>query len=846
MVVPVSRRQSLDLTVASDRLKELFAEAIALNASDRPAFVAALRREDAHLADDLDSLLAAHERAGAFLTGAPQLPILLQMAELSSQVGPYRIIRLLGRGGMGEVYEAESTGEHAQGRVALKIIRAGTLTPELLRRFTLERRTLARLDHPNIARLLDGGTTDDGTPYLAMEFVEGERIDEYLNRHNCSVDQRLALFLTVCGAVQYAHGRLVIHRDLKPNNILVRPDGVPKLLDFGIAKLLAGDDETAAPYQTRTMANIFTPEFASPEQVRGREITTASDVYSLGLLLYVLLTGQRPYDVSTTTLQELPARLQQAEPQRPSSQPILIESPEGKSRVRRRLRGDLDTIILTALEKEPSKRYVSVQQFAEDIQRHISHLPIQAQPAPLGRRFVKLLQRNRLAAGIAAFILVGLVAGLLVARYQMKRAEAQKERADKINLFLRQILTYTNPENTVGGSVRNSVVMEDVLDDAARRLESDEFTNEPEVRVQLERILGDAYVRQGRYDQMYEHYRKCIQLWEEYPGMREEESLDTLFLRAMELFARGKLPQSEDLYRKALPKMREVTVAGKMKVELYAEALNNFGYLRRTQGDSREAEAAFREVLDLVPRFQSDPHFITAVTRSTLASVLADQGRFDEGLRTAEAAVAEGRNVGIASTPGFGFVLTIYGGFLVDAGRLREADSLLSEAAAVFQQLLTPGNLWAADNLRIRASLQCKLSHYDTALAWAGEAARIYRTSFGTHYDTYPVALSIEGLSYEKLGKRAEAERVLREAVDLRHQLMPPGHFFTALAEGALGEVLTDQHRYAEAETLLVRSHADLLRSQGPDNPRTILARRRLRELYTAWRRPEDAARFGP
>ncbi len=830
--------------MGADRLKQLFAEAISLSGEERAALVAALRSEDARLADDLLSLLTAHASIGSFLAESPRSTIVRHLENQSSRIGPYRIVRLLARGGMGEVYEAVRGDGGTNDRVALKVVRLEALSPELIRRFNLERRTLARLDHPNIARLLDGGTTPEGMPYLAMEYVEGERIDEFCNHRRCSIEQRLKIFLTVCDAVQYAHGRLIVHRDLKPNNILVTADGMPKLLDFGIAKLLVNERETPSPDETRTRANIFTPEYASPEQASGKEITTSSDVYSLGVLLYVLLTGQRPYEVSGTKPQDVDAVIQEQEPASPSSREILIECQEGMDRVRRHLKGELDTLVLTALEKDPSRRYISVEQFAEDIRRHLSHIPIQARPAPIGRRVAKFVRRNRLLTGASAVILVSLIAGLAVSLYQAREADAEKARVETINAFLKQILSYSNPMRQVPGSSRTATVMEDVLDDAAKRLESDEFTRQPEVHVQLERILGEAFGRQGRYDLMYEHFHKYIQLRGEQAGRNDPESLDTLAIWAVELFAKGKLSQSENLFRRTIPEMRAALNDGKMKAEVFAAALNNFGYLRRTQGDSREAEASFREVLDLSPRFSEDPHFVIGVTRATLASVLADQGRFQEAAQTAREAVAEGRREGIASTPVFGFVLTIYGGFLTEQGRYAEADSALKEADRIFRQLLAGTDLWTGDNVRNQAALLYRQGRYNDALAKAQEALRIYRASFGTHYDNYPTALTIQGLSLNRLGRAADAEKVLREAVKLRMELMPQGHFFTSLAQSALGECLVGQRRFGEAESLLIQSYNDLLRSQGSDNPRTSLAKNRVRDLYIAWKKPEETIRF--
>ena len=828
--------------MAADRLKELFAEAVVMTPEQRAAFLDALRRDDPLLADELSSLLSAHDSSDTFLAQSPRTSILRQLEDRISRIGSYRVVRLIARGGMGEVYEAVSDNEGMESPVALKVIRLGVLSPELLRRFNIERRTLARLDHPNIARLLDGGTTAEGIPYLAMEFVEGERIDEFCNHQQYSTEQRLNLFLTVCSAVQYAHGRLVVHRDIKPSNILVTPDGTPKLLDFGIAKLIAGEYETPSPGEAPTRTTIFTPEFASPEQVAGKEISTASDVYSLGVLLYVLLTGQRPYDVSRIQPDAVSSVIQDQEPPRPSAREIRVQSPEGPDRVRKRLKGDLDTIVLTALEKSPSRRYVSVEQLAEDLRRHLANLPIAARPAPIGRRVVKFVRRNRLLAATTGVLLASLIAGLAVTLYQVRRERLEKERVETINAFLQKMLNYSNPMLEIPGASRTSTVMEEVLDDAAKKLESDEFTNQPEVRIQLERILGDAYVRQGRYDLMYEHYQKYIQLCAEQSGRNEAAALDTLGLRALELFAKGKLQESEKLFRRTIPEMRTAVANGTLKSEIFADALNNFAYLRRTQGDSKEAEASFREVLNLSVRGTFVPRFVVEVTRATLASVLADQGRFPEAVATAKEAVAGGRREGIALTPEFGFVLTIYGGFLTEEGNLEEADSALTQADRTFRQLLAPMSLWTGDCRRNQAALLYEEKRYSEALDKAQEALHIYRESFGTHYDNYPTALTLQGLSLSRLGRRTEAEQPLREAVALRTELLPPGHFFTSMAQSALGEYLVGQHRFTEAESLLVRSYDDLLRSQGKDSPRTIQARTRLHELYIAWKRPDKTA----
>jgi serine/threonine protein kinase len=365
------------------RVKEVLADALMRPAEARPAFLDEACAADPELRREVESLLASETEADAFLSRGPALDparaqALLEHGERTRPIGPYRILGVIARGGMGTVYRAVRDDDAFQKTVALKLVRGGAASEFVERRFRQERQILARLQHPNIAAIFDGGATDDGQPYLVMEHVEGRPITAYCDEHGLGTRQRLALFGPVCAAVQYAHQNLVVHRDLKPDNILVTAEGVPKLLDFGIAKLLAaGVDPDIAP--TATMLPMMTPEYASPEQVRGQPITTASDVYSLGVVLYEMLTGRRPYVVRTESMEEIVRAVCGTEPQSPSTARRAASQPGTRSAVAvSDLRGDLDTIVLKALRKEPSRRYPSVQDLSEDIRRHL------AGPARLG------------------------------------------------------------------------------------------------------------------------------------------------------------------------------------------------------------------------------------------------------------------------------------------------------------------------------------------------------------------------------------------------------------------------------------------------------------------------------
>jgi non-specific serine/threonine protein kinase/serine/threonine-protein kinase len=441
------------------RVEEIFLSALEREPGARPAHLAAACGGDARLRDEVESLLASHERAGSFIEApaAAFAPGLLTDGPgggapsfAGRHVGRYRIERELGRGGMGSVFLARRADDYEK-RVAVKLIRGGPGDRLLLYRFLSERQILADLDHPNIARLIDGGAAEDGTPYLVMDYIEGVPVDEYCDRERLSTAARLRLFRDICAAVSYAHRNLVIHRDLKPSNILVTPDGTPKLLDFGIAKLL-GPGGARSGAETATAARMMTPQYASPEQVRGANVTTASDIYSLGVMLYKLLTGHHPYSFKTLLPAEIERVICETDPQKPSAvvtrpheqtgeagaatsriTPETVGHARGErpAELRRRLKGDLDAIVLTALRKEPERRYASAAQFAEDIRRHLEGRPVLAHKDSFNYRAAKFVRRNRAAVTAAALVVVALVAGLALALWQADVARRERDRAER-------------------------------------------------------------------------------------------------------------------------------------------------------------------------------------------------------------------------------------------------------------------------------------------------------------------------------------------------------------------------------------------------------------------------------
>ncbi|HET9951836.1 MAG TPA: serine/threonine-protein kinase [Candidatus Eisenbacteria bacterium] len=420
-----------------DRVHALFHEALDLEPEARDELLRRTAEADPALAAQVRSLLASHEESGDFLDTPAAAPF-LGAAAPGDRIGPYRVIEEIGRGGMGVVFRAVRDDEHFSKEVAIKLIEPGMRSEGILKRFRAERQILAMLDHPHIARLIDGGSAPDGSPYLVMEHVTGKPLLQYCDERKLGVDERLELFLEVCDAVQFAHQRLVVHRDLKSDNILVMDDGSPRLLDFGIAKLTSPEDEGRPVTLTAPMQRMMTPDYASPEQVRGDPVTVAGDVYSLGVILYELMTGTRPLHFATRTPEEIARVVAQEEPALPSSAVARAKTTETAAlrkattrALRRRLSGDLDYIILKSLEKDLSRRYATVDQFARDLRRYREGRPVLARGRTTAYLLSRLVRRHRVAVITGGLVAASLVAGLVATAWQARVAGLERDRAKR-------------------------------------------------------------------------------------------------------------------------------------------------------------------------------------------------------------------------------------------------------------------------------------------------------------------------------------------------------------------------------------------------------------------------------
>ena len=637
----------------------IFDEALERPVAERKAFIDEACRGDSTLRQAVRRLLDAHEAAEGFLDEPPALPPPDGLSDLTSShlepslvgqsVGPYGIVRRVGRGGMGAVFLAERADGRYEAQVALKFLHVGVAGDDLTQRFLSERRILATLTHPNIARLLDAGETSEGWPYLVMEFVEGEPITRYADRHQLTVDQRLELFFQVCHAVEYAHDRMVIHRDLKPSNVLVDTEGRVKLLDFGIAKLL---DDTAAEDEplTRPGTRVLTPEYAAPEQLRGDPATAATDVHQLGALLHRLLVGRRPFASREDTAppastRETERAILQDEPHRPSGTAGMGADPEAVRReaearstdpdgLRRRLRGDLDAILLTALRKAPEDRYRTVSAFRRDLERHLDGFPVRARPPTLSYRGRKLLQRRW---GWAAAVVGVLVAGGAFlhaqASYQAElqaerdRALQEEERARATADFLVSLFHDVDPAEGAADTL-SAVSLVNRGTVRAR----DAFTDDPELRAYLLGAVGRAHLGLGTGERAWQLLLEADSLLQELQGPNDPDRLALMEDLAWNLVVANQFERGQSLWEDLLERRRKEAQTGGLDATLALAAVKR-GAARNMAGledrDDGEVRRLAERALEMYEETGEEGSLAHLRAQTDLAMVLRVTGEPD-------------------------------------------------------------------------------------------------------------------------------------------------------------------------------------------------------------------------
>jgi eukaryotic-like serine/threonine-protein kinase len=819
------------------QIKVILDEALEQEQPERAGFIATACQGDEELRREVESLVASEAEIGDFIE-TPVFRIRLDEVEplaVGERIGAWQIVREIGRGGMGAVYLAERADEEFEQRVAIKVVRRGMDTDEIVRRFRSERQILAHLDHPNIAKLFDGGTTADGRPYFVMEYVEGRPIDDFCAERKLSVRERLELFRQVCAAVHFAHQNLIVHRDLKPGNILVTADGVPKLLDFGIAKLLDPTQDGLA--LTRTELRPMTPEYASPEQVRGEPITTASDVYSLGVLLYLLLTGQRPYR-PTTDPQALVDAICKTEPLRPSTAIARGEEiPDRDTKLlRRQVAGDLDNIVLMAMRKEPQRRYASVDQLSNDIERHLEGLPVVARKDTLGYRTRKFMGRHKVGVSLAAAALLLIVGFSIMATLLWQRAEKARKREQAFSSFLVELFSVSDPSRSRGASI----TAQEVLDRGVRQM-NQSFTTQPEIRADLMNTMGRVYLDLGIWDRAKQLYEVALNLHRKTLREDDPRIADDLHNLASVLRSLGKDADAEPLVREALNLQRQ---KGDTKNIEYARGLTNLAAILEAKGDLDQAETLYEDSLAIKQKLPNVGQLDIAISLNNLGKLAETRGHYTASEKYYRDSLAIRRSLaGGHPDPDVAIALNNLASLLQDKGDLAGAEAAYREALDIRRQVYhspSPKVAFSLSNLGYLLQARGNLAGAESCQR---EAISIADQTLERDHPNRAVYLRNLASVLVARGKAAEAEPLAREAfATLRAKT--PKSWRVADAESVLGGCLAALGRYPEAEPLLLQSYLTLQRDKGDGAKHATEARQRIVNLYTAWGKPERLAAY--
>ncbi len=835
------------------RVSALFDEMEGLDPAARALRIAGLQQQEPEVAAELMRWLAKDSEADGLLDGLTGSRGQAQAAATEDsgnrsgqQIGPYELLRRVGRGGMGEVYEARRPVADFEQRVAIKLLRRGLDSEDVVRRFLRERRILAQLEHPGIARLIDGGMSNDSLPYLVMEFIDGEGLIDAVKRRELDVETRLQLFLHICDAVAYAHRRLIVHRDLKPSNVLLTADNEPRLLDFGIAKLLDEVDDEAL---TGTGMRVLTPGYAAPEQILGRPISTATDVYALGLILYELLTGASPLQRSGKSVERVAHELEHESVLRPSAAVLAAEGHGGvtqlsRQRQARRLSGDLDTIVLHALRREPERRYQGAAELADDIRRHLNGHPVRAETDSIGYRFGKFVRRHRGGVTAAALALLGIIAGLVVAlwqaeiaREQAALARAQLQRAESMKEFTLSLFREQDPlargkpeprsanELIAVGIARARAQFADdpaqrseLLNDLGEVLVSlgdhaaaipvlEEARAEQAARsgpnsaahIQTQINLGAARLGIGETAVALQLLQQSAEVLSRVSGARAEASLKARAHLVKALFSSGRVDEAVTLARELLPLHEQVF--GPEAAATIAR-LADITMLLEQSDQLVEAEVSAQALAERIERAYGKDSILLVRPLTLLGDLHRRRQQYpaaDEAYARALALARAHRHPGLSAR-----VLGRRGDLLRRMQRLDEAAAHFDEAASLLPDSSPERGqieLWRAGLARTRGDMA-------TAAAGFLKSFEIFRTALGDD-SVFAWNAALEYANTERMaGNGAAAEALLLQAVETLRRIAKPQSFDVLLATSTLAQWRATQGRHAEASVLFAESIA--------------------------------------
>jgi serine/threonine-protein kinase len=817
-----------------DAVADLFAEALELDDPEaRTALVSALRARDPDLATLLADLVEAHFADPSFL----EEPIAQQLAEVMTaqheaalvgqRVGAWQVEAVLHHGGMGTVYRAHRMDVDFEQHAALKVIRRGLDTPALVERFAQERRLLARLEHPHIARLLDGGTTSDGLPFLVMEHVEGETIDVWCARERPSVERMLGVFTQICAAVNFAHQRLVVHQDIKPGNVLVTPGGTAKLLDFGIAELEREPTDGPAIAVSAPGGQMLTPDYASPEQFRGEAAGTATDTYALGILLYRLLTGDTPYHVpSGLAFEEMARIVEETIPVAPS---VALASRGMRLPPRA---ADLDAIILRALRKDPAERYASVLAFADDVRHFTDGLPVDARPPTFGYRVLRFVGRHWAGVGAAAAILFLLVAGISVTRWQAGVAAEQRDvaRAEAATAasaveFLKTVLGSGDPWRDTEAAES----VEDVLRLAETQLDS-VLGEEPAARAYILAALGEVATGRGELERADRLTTAAVATLERTTDIGPAQAGAILLARSLTLHEDGRLQDARSFAAEAV---RRLEAPGADTWEELAGALNQLGAVDVDRGDPTVAEPILRRASALYTSNGGENLLGLAAVYNNLAVALASQPD-----RLEEVAAIYGRAAGIvertgASAPRLATLLMNQSGTLRLLGRAEDAEATALRAIGLFTESLGadhPSTLTAVGSLGV---LYEAIGAFGQSVETVRPAIALALAALPADHPTVAYLQNVYSAAVCQMPDDAlipEGLRAAQASLETRLAAFGPEHWAVASGEAIVGHCLARSGRRDAGIAMLERAAGRLRAQRGDEQELTIRAHRWLEQ----------------
>jgi serine/threonine protein kinase/TolA-binding protein len=829
-----------------ERLQQLFSRAVELSGPERKAFVDAETADDAAMRAELLELLACDNGGGR--TGPLTLALGAALdtttrdrrkALVGRVLGNYKLVSVLGHGGTGTVYLGERADRQYSAQVAVKIVDGGTMQGELGLRFRAERQILASLNHPNIARLIDAGETEEGNPYLVMEYVHGEPLDRYCDRQQLGLNQRLQLFLDICGAVQYAHQNLVVHRDLKPANILVTAEGAPKLLDFGIAKLLDAGEAAAAMALTRMNDRLLTPEYASPEQILGRPVTTASDVYALGVVLYELLTGLRPYTVPASASQlELERSICITDPLRPSAAVKRARESgplEGQSEIlavaaarrlapeklQKRLGGDIDAIVMRALRKEPQHRYNSIEQLASDVRRYLTREPVQARQGNWFYYSQRFIRRHAFGATAGAAFMVFLAAFAMISTIQAQRIAAERDRAtqqssraEKVSTFMLETFANADPFEYSGRDGAQPETAQELLERAGRKIRED-LGEHPQVRAQLLEAIGRAFRRRGDDKSAISYLGDAAALRRKMSlGAGDEETAAVMVDLAISMREGGDVLGSDAVLLEAGDMLQRLQLDHSLT---YARMLANRGRVQMKLGKTDAAQAYFDQSLAV---FRD----LLRPGDEEIAGLLVDKAiafLWKDDPVAAERSAREALDIYTVALPRLHpdrtSAQTQLGEALRLQGRLNEASVLLKESLVANRTVYGENNRRVADVLDSLAKIRRAQHDLKDAEDYAQQAVTVQTNAEGqdhwrtAYYRTSLAATQIERREY------TEAEGHLRAAIAIYQKSLSADHPYVASAEHYLGDLLLKTNQLKDAEAVFMAAMNRSKRASEPE-----------------------------